>query len=362
MELRRLARLDLLLVCDDVGAEADEQMKKPAIMKAIQDSGNDDESIKIAWEVIQEPRERERRERERKYQERKREREQKYEKEKAALEKQIQYFQQLKEQRQRLSENSVGSTEQENEEVSGGFSPKADEKSSACEIGCTFIGERKGLAANDALVATEAVKGRNESDEVLCQQSTVETARPAVNELAQSPRVCVAGNVNKVVKEIQNNADPTDTSTHVESDLRAEGKCQLDDAVEGSTQDCEPLSLREDNCIVQGSVQRSASLESVELSASRGKERLDLKENLSDCAGRRPIRADEMCTGQHEAPEDGMKVSARKKRREKKRRNDQNAHFAAGCCKPSSLPPAIIFLPNGYQDWPVESFPAKEEL
>lgn len=63
MDLRRLTKSDLLLLCDELGVEADEKMKKPAIQKAIQDSGNDDESIKIAWEVIQETRERERQER-----------------------------------------------------------------------------------------------------------------------------------------------------------------------------------------------------------------------------------------------------------------------------------------------------------
>lgn len=63
MDLRWLTKSDLLLLCDELGVEADEKMKKPAIQKAIQDSGNDDESIKIAWEVIQETRERERQER-----------------------------------------------------------------------------------------------------------------------------------------------------------------------------------------------------------------------------------------------------------------------------------------------------------
>ncbi|XP_072141460.1 uncharacterized protein [Dermacentor andersoni] len=323
MYLRRLTRLDLL-VCDDLGVEADEQMKKPAIIKAIKDSGNDDESIKIAWDVIQEAREHERRERKRERQElkikcerQKREREQKYEKEKAALEKQIQYFQQLKEQRQRLSENSVDSREQKNEELSSGFLPKANEKSSACESGCTFIDERKGLAGNDALVATEAVKSQSESDEVLCQQRTVETARPAANKLAQLPRVCVASHGIEVVSEVQGTVDPTDTSTRVESDLSAEVKCQLDDAVVGSLQDCELRSSREDNCIVQGSVQLSASLGS--------QERDDIVKDHSDCAGNRPIRADEMCTGQHEAREGDMKKSSRKNRSRKKRRKDRIA-------------------------------------
>ncbi|XP_070391169.1 cyclin-dependent kinase 11A-like [Dermacentor albipictus] len=412
MDLRRLTRLDLLLVCDDLGVEADERMETPAIIKAINDSGNDDKSIELAWEVIQEPRERVRRvrlrerrelrserqreerenERKQELQEltlrcqrhdrekaREREREEKYEREKAALIKAIQDCDQLLAQRQRLSENSVGSTERKNKEVSR-LSPEADEKSSACEIGCRLIGEGKRLAANDALVATEAVKGGKESDEVLCQQMTVETARPAANKLAQLPRVCVAGNVSEVASEEKGTADQTEASTHVEPDVRAEVKCELSDAVESSSRDGELRSPRENNCIVQGSVRLSASPdsldrdgsvnnhsdcaretaidtdglcadaqrelgnvaegssqecelsysskaccivpESVELSASRGRASVDLSENHSDCAGKRPIRADEMCTGQHEARGD-MKVSAKRKCRKKKRSKDR---------------------------------------
>ncbi|XP_070387170.1 reticulocyte-binding protein homolog 2a-like [Dermacentor albipictus] len=431
MDLRRLTRLDLLLVCDDLGVEADERMETPAIIKAINDSGNDDKSIALAWEVIQEPqervrrvrlrerrelrseRQREERENERKQElqelalrcerhgrenEREREREEKYEREKAALIKEIQYCDQLLAQRQRLSENSVNSTERKYEEASSRFSPEADEKSSACEIGCRLISKGKRLAANDALVAIEAVKGQSESDEVLCQQMTVETARPAANKLAQLPRVCVAGNVSEVASEGKGTVDATDASTHVEPDVRAEVKCELSGAVEGNSEDCELRSSREYNCIVQGSVRLSASLgslerddsvinhsdcaretaidtdglcadsqrelgnvvegssqecelsysskaccivpESVELSASRGKVRVDLNVNHSDCAGKRPIRADEMCTGQHEAREGDMKASAKRKRLKKKRRKDRKSVI-------NVAPPKMARNPNG---------------
>lgn len=59
MDLRRLTKSDLLLLCDELGVDVDKEMKKPAIQKAIKESENDDESIRIAWEVLQDAQKRE---------------------------------------------------------------------------------------------------------------------------------------------------------------------------------------------------------------------------------------------------------------------------------------------------------------
>lgn len=87
MDLRRLTRSDLLLLCDELGVDVDKKLKKPGIIKAINESGNDEESILIAWEAVQEAQKREREKEER---ERERERErQKHEKSMAEIQVEI---------------------------------------------------------------------------------------------------------------------------------------------------------------------------------------------------------------------------------------------------------------------------------
>lgn len=57
MDLKRLRKPDLLLVCEELGRDANEGVRKPAIQRAITDSGNDNKSIAIAWELGQETQE-----------------------------------------------------------------------------------------------------------------------------------------------------------------------------------------------------------------------------------------------------------------------------------------------------------------
>ncbi|KAH7983315.1 hypothetical protein HPB52_010819 [Rhipicephalus sanguineus] len=87
MDLRRLTRSDLLLLCDELGVDVDKNMKKPAIQKAIKESENDDESIRIAWEVLQDAQKREL-EREERLREHERQ-QQKHEKEMAEIQVEI---------------------------------------------------------------------------------------------------------------------------------------------------------------------------------------------------------------------------------------------------------------------------------
>ncbi|XP_054917130.1 uncharacterized protein [Dermacentor andersoni] len=330
MVLMCLTGADLLWLCEELEVDVEKDLTEAEIRKTILASSNDLKLIEnLGNRILRKRQEREsirqeRQEREQKRQEHEQKRQQ-VEKEMAAVRKQIQDLQQLKAGNQQRLEKSVGWTQRKWEEADSRFQSKAEESSSTCESSTTFTGELEVLAANDALVAAEAVKGRSESDEVLCQQKTVETARPAANKLAQLPHVCVACNVSEVASKVKSTADPIDTSTHVKSDLRAEEKCQLDDAVESSSRDGELRSSRENNCIVQGSVRLSASLVS--------QERGDLV-NHSDCAGKRPIRPEGMCNGQHKARDDGMKESSRRKRRRKKRRKDRNA--VANVAKPKT--------------------------
>uniref|UniRef100_A0A1E1XMQ1 Uncharacterized protein n=1 Tax=Amblyomma sculptum TaxID=1581419 RepID=A0A1E1XMQ1_AMBSC len=52
MDLRRVVKDELLLLCEELGLEVEEGMKKIEIIKAIKNCEADEEDIQIAWEMV----------------------------------------------------------------------------------------------------------------------------------------------------------------------------------------------------------------------------------------------------------------------------------------------------------------------
>lgn len=197
------------------------------------------------------------------------------------------------------------------------------QKDSTCDANSQFKAKLNVFAAESAVVATQSTEGNSNVDEGLCRQSSANTERPSVIDLAQSPCMFVAMAANSDVRSTTGltGENPCRDSG---SEPCAEAHCEPDNAVAQSSFRGERRSPEEDICSVP-------KLD--ELSARLGVN--DFSTNHPGCADSMAVEPDEASSALQMMGADFPKESTRKCSKRKRRRTNKRA--AKGVKQPKKM-------------------------